>query len=221
MNRLTRGDVERMLSDRRWEPAAFECFEQHSLEIALGRLDCVRWPRSSHRSSFATPSFPRHRCSSRYDQAVGRRDEPEVPGILGGAVEPVLVAHGSEPPQHPHRRGDDEPVGSHDPVGVAVPPAPVHVDPARHREFDAGSERSRGSTWRCMLLRPANAPAVHPLRNPYGAVRSCTAMQRIMKSSGDEANRTTPGTTSTTSPLARDLVYVDGETPRCRRVDGG
>ena len=72
-----------------------------------------------------------------------------------------------------------------------------------------------------ILRIPCSRAAVHPLRYPTGSVACCTAMHRIMKLSGLDAIRYTPGTRSIRRPEHPHGRSRSDRVPRsssCRRV---
>ncbi len=70
----------------------------------------------------------------------GRRDQSEVPGILGGALEPKLVEGRRESEQHTEWGREPKPVRSHvDVTSGVVPPSSVEID----ERWNGGPERVR------------------------------------------------------------------------------
>ena len=65
---------------------------------------------SSQRRILADAETPASGDSLQVLGSLGRRDESQVPGILGGALELDVVEPSGETEQHPRRRGDAQPV---------------------------------------------------------------------------------------------------------------
>lgn len=131
MDRLTCGQGHGVLTDRFGESEPIELVEQRAFEVALGR------PFALHGA--LQPAL--HGCHAvlaaaamRFEvgRSILRRDEPQVPRILGGSLEPELVERCRQSEQRPQRGGHDHPVRAATAVDVEIEPSTaVDFDPAR------------------------------------------------------------------------------------------
>ena len=129
VDHLAGAQGERELTLRVGEPRPEDGLEDVELEAALARAGSQRRLLQPVLEPLdAGPALPAD--LGEVHRRVVRCDELEMPAVLRRPLEPVLVEHGRQPEQHPHRRGESQ--------AAAVGRVSLEVDPRGTMEATPG-----------------------------------------------------------------------------------